>query len=265
MSAPCQRWRAGRDSYRPAGEVIDPRAFEVAAIGEDRVAKAFVVDHHYSASYPAARFRFGLYLGAELVGVSVFSHPASDKVLTSVFPGVALESVELGRFVLLDDVPANGETWFLGRCFELLRREALLGVVSFSDPVARRRADGSVVFPGHIGTIYQAHNGLYLGRSTPRSLHLLPDGTVFSARTAQKIRSRDRGWRYSAAVLERHGAAPLSPEEDAGAWLRLWLPRLTRPLRHPGNHRYAWALARRVRRHLPEAQAYPKLLDRMAA
>lgn len=147
----------------------------------------------------------------------------------------------------------------------ILRREELLGVVSFSDPVARRRADGTSVFAGHIGTIYQAHNGRYLGRSTARTLHILPDGTVFSARSAQKIRARERGWRYSASVLERLGADVLGPQEDAGAWLRLWLPRLTRTLRHPGNHRYAWALSRRIRRHLPESQTYPKQLDRLAA
>ena len=61
-----QRWRSGRASYRPAGEVIDTRRFEVAAVdgpGADNVARAFVVAHHYSASYPAARERIGLYRG----------------------------------------------------------------------------------------------------------------------------------------------------------------------------------------------------------
>ena len=50
----CQRWRERRDSYRPAGEVIDPRRFEVAPIPDDTTARAFVEAHHYSASYPAA-------------------------------------------------------------------------------------------------------------------------------------------------------------------------------------------------------------------
>ena len=79
-----QRWRSGRASYRPAGEVIDTRRFEVAAIdgpGADNIARAFVVAHHYSASYPAARERIGLYRGGALVGVAGFSHPAQDKVL----------------------------------------------------------------------------------------------------------------------------------------------------------------------------------------
>ena len=149
-----QRWREHRDSYRPAGEPIRTSAYDVAGIAEDRVAKAFVLDHHYSGSFPAARFRFGLYRGAQLVGVAVFSQPVRNEVLTGPFPMLpAAEAVELGRFVLLDDVPANGETWFLARAFELLPAEGIRGVVSFSDPVPRRRSDGTLVMTGHIGNI----------------------------------------------------------------------------------------------------------------
>lgn len=111
----CQRWRARRDTYRPAGEPIDTSRYEVAAIADDRTAKAFVVAEHYSQSYPAARFRFGLYArGGALAGVAVVSHPPRESVLDAL-PGEGLERAELGRLVLLDSVPANGETWFLGR------------------------------------------------------------------------------------------------------------------------------------------------------
>lgn len=54
----------------------------------------------------------------------------------------------------------------------------------------------------------------------------------------------------------RAGAAPLGG--DPAAWLGTWLPRLTRTLRHPGNHRYAWPLQRRLRDRLPAALPYPK-------
>lgn len=264
MTAVCQRWRDGRDRYRPAGEVIDTRAYDVGFIATDREPKAFVERHHYSRTYPAARARVGLFRRGTLVGVAIPSVPCNAKVLTSVFPGDGRDSVELGRFVLLDDVPANGETWFLARAFELLRRESYRGVVSFSDPLPRRRVDGSLVFGGHVGTIYQAHNGVYLGRSTPRRLRLLPDGRTLSDRAIQKIRAGERGWRYSAAQLEAFGADPAP--HDAGArhvWLATWLPRLTRVVKHPGNHRYAWTLARRSR--LVAVHGYPKAVDREAA
>lgn len=246
-----QRWRAGRDTYRPAGEVISTREYEVVDVDDDETPKTFITEHHYSRSYPAARFRYGLYHHGALVGVAVYSHPCNNAVLTNIFPGDPRDSVELGRFVLLDEVPGNGETWFLARTFELLRKE-VRGVISFSDPVPRTRADGSVMFAGHIGTIYQAHNAAYLGRGTARTLRILPDGTVFNERAVSKIRNQERGWRYCAAILERFGAA--APGIDLRAWLSTWLPRITRPLKHAGNHRYAWSFSKQKF----SGQPYPK-------
>ena len=253
-----QRCTDRRTRFVVPGNVFDPRHYEVAPIPDDATARAFVLQHHYSASYPAARFRFGLYWGGLLVGVVVFSVPMNDAALACI-PGERLERVELGRLVLLDRVPFNAETWTIARCFELLRRAGLVGVVSFSDPVARTSTDGAIVFPGHVGQIYQASNAVYLGRGTSRRLRLLPDGSVFSARAESKIRSRDQGARYSAALLERHGAAPLSSDEDPTAWLAVWLPKLTRPLKHAGNHKYAFPLDRRVRKHLPASLPYPRI------
>lgn len=251
-----QRWRHRRTRFRPAGETIDVRAYEVAPLEGDRLAKAFVLAHHYSGTYPAARYRFGLYRRAELVGVAVFSHPCNDAVLTGVFQGQARESVELGRFVLLDSVPGNGETWFLGHVFRSLRSEGLRGVVSFSDPMPRRDELGRVTTPGHVGVIYQAHNGVYLGRGTQRTLHLLPSGTVFSARAAQKVRRRERGWRYAVEQLVAAGAPP-PPAGDLEPWLKAALAGLRR-VRHPGNHKYAWALDRSARHLLPPTRPYPR-------
>lgn len=237
-----------------------PSRWEVAPIADDRTARTFVRTHHYSGSYPAARRRFGLYSSAgELAGVAVFSVPAQPKAL-DVLPGDRNTCAELGRFVMLDHVPANGESWFLARCFDLLRREGWTGILSFSDPVPRTDADGRVVFAGHLGTIYQASNATFTGRSKPRVAKLLPDGTVLNERAVAKIRARDTGWRYAAAVLERHGAEPLTEHEDAAAWVHRWVPKVTRPLRHGGNLRYLWALHKRDRKHLPDGLPYPKLL-----
>ena len=257
-----QRWRSRRTSYRPKEEVIRTSDYEIARIVRDREAQAFIEEHHYSKSYPAARFRFGLYRHEKLMGVAVFSHPCNDAVLTNVFRCRAVDAVELGRFVLLDEVPANGETWFLGRCFELLRRESLAGVVSFSDPVPRTSLTGEIVHPGHIGTIYQAFNGCYLGRGSRRTLMLLPDGSVLNARTVQKIRRIERGWKYAAGLLEKFGAEPLN--NDPEVWLDRWLPALTRPLHHPGNHKYAWPLQQSARKSMPSSLPYPKFSPLLA-
>lgn len=255
-----QRWRHGRDAYRPPDEIIDTRAYEIAEIRDDNTAKRFVVDHHYSGSYPAARYRYGLFRASQLAGVAVFSVPMNNASITNTLPIAPLEGVELGRFVLLDDVPGNGESWFLARTFALLRAKGIAGVVSFSDPSPRTSVNGARVFGGHVGTIYQALNACYLGRSTARTLRLLPDGSVLSARSISKLLNRERGWEHCAELLVRHGAGRLG--DDIKAWAQHWIARLTRPMRHQGNHKYAWPVDRRLRRHLRYGRyPFPKQTD----
>ncbi len=258
----CQRARRGRQIWRPAGEVIDTTRYEVAAIGgvgSDTTAKAFVVAHHYEASYVAAVRRFGLYRASELVGVAVFNMPWQTSLDRAAMPWSNRETLELGRFVLLDDVPGNGETWFLARSFELLWREGWAGVLSYSDPTPRTASNGNVVFPGHIGTIYQAHNASYRGRGSRRTLHVFDDGAIFSERSQSKIRARDRGWRYAITELTQRGAA--DPRGCLKTWMRTWRDRLCRRVRHPGKHTYLWALHRRLKRFLPDSLPYPKIID----
>jgi hypothetical protein len=250
------RWRQGRSVFRVPGEVFRPAQYDVARLPNDRLSKPFVLEHHYASAYVAARFRFGLFRGGEHVGVAVFSHPCNDRVLTNIFAGRPTDSVELGRFVLLDEVPFNGESWLLARCLRLLRREGIRGVVSFSDPVPRTTAEGRVVFCGHIGVIYQAGNAAFLGRGRPRTLRLLPDGAVFSDRAQQKVRAHEQGWEYASARLVRFGADPLCPEDDGRSWVTRWLARLTRPMRHPGNFRYGWDLSGTS--NLSNVAPYPK-------
>jgi hypothetical protein len=254
ITSVCQRWGGGRASYRPAGEVFDPASHEVAplvGVGADNVASAFVERHHYSGTYPAARERVALYErgSGELVGVAVFSQPVSDASL-SCLPGEREAKVCLGRFVLLNRVRSNGETWFLARCFEHLRREGYVGVVSFSDPFPRVRTDGRgerVVHVGHVGTIYQAHNAVYLGQAHADTIHLLPDGRTLDRRSIVKLRKRERGWWPVAKRLELLGAPAL---DDSPDWVERALSSTTRKIRHPGNFKYAWPLERAAKKTL---------------
>lgn len=238
----------------------------MAEIEDDRTARDFVQMHHYSGSYPAARLRYGLFENGELVGVAVLSVPVRESVLTRVFPGLTPyeESLELGRLVLLDHVKANGETWFLARCWELAARKGLRGVVSFSDPFLRQAADGRIVFPGHIGTIYQASNALHLGRGRARRIRLLPDGRVLNERTVQKIVAGHRGWEYAAAILVGYGAEPPRFRFEGAQWLAGALAQVgVREVHHPGNIRYGFRIG--PRRKLVQvglkALPYPKADD----
>ena len=248
-SAWCQRWQHGRQTWRhPSAGGFDASRYDVDELDEP-TAKRFLMTNHYAgASYPAALRRYGMIDRADgqLVGVIVLGAPASSKVLTTAFPTLEpyTESVEASRIALVDQVPSNGETWLLARVFRRLRASGVRGVVSFADPMPRRTAAGQLVKAGHIGLIYQASAGaIYTGRGTPRTLTLLPDGTVLNARSAQKVRAQEQGHRYVQQRLVDLGATPLQTGQDPAGWLAQALQDIgARRTRHAGNHRYLFRL-----------------------
>lgn len=249
----CQRAR-GR---RPAGELIRTSDYEVVPVRSRKTVRRFIVRWHYSGSFSQCSRPFELrHRGGELVGAAVFS--VVSRRYRPHF-GTPKAWLTLARFVLVDAVPGNGETFFLGRAFEHLRREGFAGVVSYSDPTPRPARDGRIIFPGHVGTIYQAHNGIFTGRSKPETKWLLPDGTMFESRSGNKVGAGHRGRRYAGATLVRFGAPELAPGEDPKAWLATWKRAICRPLKHPGNYRYLWTLDRSGRRFMPPTLPYPKV------
>lgn len=271
MLTPCQRWRDRRGTYRPAGEPVDTTTLGVEQL-EQRDARAFVVRHHYSRSYPADRLRVGLlrsrpFRRAELVGVAVFSVPMSQRVIPKWTGQDPAAGVELGRLVLLDDVEANAESWFVARALRLVRRELpqVRAVVSFSDPLPRRGLDGTLVTPGHVGTVYQALNARHVGRTNRATIVLGPDGRVVPNRTMTKIRRGERGAGPAIERLVKLGAPPRRAHEDGRAWLHRALAdgHRFRRVRHPGNLAYTWTVGdrrqrRRAARLARPARPYPK-------
>lgn len=246
----CQRWNNGRDRYRPAGELFDPRYASVARI-DTATAKRFVTTHHYSRSFPASRLNVGVFIKRpfhpeELSGVATFSVPMSQAAIPAVLDGLAPSlGVELGRFVLLDSMAANAETWSLARAFRELRMALpeIRGVISYCDPTPRTNADGTVTFKGHIGTIYKAFNAQSRGRSKARTLLLCPDGSVANERGLSKLRNDDVGADYVERMLREKGAATRQLSESGSDWIaRLVGDGFFRRLRHPGNYTFSWNL-----------------------
>ncbi|WP_329318998.1 MULTISPECIES: Mom family adenine methylcarbamoylation protein [unclassified Streptomyces] len=227
---------------------------------------------------PVSTVQFGLYDVSgrvhQLTGVAVFGVPVNTAVLTRPFPDLRpfTESVECQRFVLLDECPGNSESWFLARCHAELHARGVRGVVSFADPVPRRTASGTLVMPGHVGTIYAATNAVYAGRATPRTVKLLPDGTVFHERAAQKIRRQEQGYRYAGEQLIALGAPRPRPGTDPVVWLREALAAVgARNVRHRGTHRWLFRLGRtrrerdEIRLGLPAVHPFPKQPDPVPA
>jgi hypothetical protein len=100
-------------------DLVRPEQLAVELIVES-VARSFIVDHHYSRTFPSARLCIGLYRKrglepSELVGTCVFSLPCNEATLPAYLPGISgTFGVELGRFVLLNREPRNTKSWFIG-------------------------------------------------------------------------------------------------------------------------------------------------------
>lgn len=269
-----QRWDHRKDRYkvRPPEERIDPSRYEVEPLSEGP-SKAYILEHHYSASYPAARCNVGLFerqlhgQGRRLVGVCVFSVPMQKAVIPCYAPKLTPnEGVELGRLVLGDEVPFYGESFFVTRAFRVLHAEKpdVKFIVSYSDPVPRKSDDGSLVMPGHVGTIYQALNARYFGRGSRRGLWMDANGIVLSDRMLNKVRTEDSRMEYGIRQLLRSGAPERRRHESYADWVTRALK--TGPFHkvmHPGNHVYGWGLGH-WKRKLIMAQGlstYPKQKD----
>lgn len=252
-----QRWRDRREYRRTPGERIDPTEYGVVVLG-DREAKNFVVSHHYSGSYPAARLAVGLMRRtgvepARLVGVCVFGVPMNQRSVPLYLGLEPNDGVELSRLVLLDEVLHSGESWFVARALSLLRAEkpGIAGVVSYADPTERRDAAGNVFKCSHWGCIYQALNFGYAGRATARTLLLSKDGQVVSQRALSKIRNEEQGFDYASRQLLDMGAPDRRFGEDPRSWVdRVVASDAFERLKHPGNHVYLLGLERKVRRHV---------------
>jgi len=84
----CQRWRHGSPSWiRRRDGGFDRHRYRVVTLPE-QPAKEFTLQHHYAASWPAARLRYGM-LDLEdgtLRGVLVLGVPMHPAVLTRPFP-----------------------------------------------------------------------------------------------------------------------------------------------------------------------------------
>jgi hypothetical protein len=235
-----ERWRNRRDFYRSTQDYFDPSDWRVDAMAGKsgalggvsaarlraapltarrnawQAGRDFITTNHYAASFPQVRV---------MVGIAKESQ-------ANLYGGVDVDEImELSRFVLLDDVPGNAETWFLARATEIarqvhaMRRYELKVLLSFSDPVPRRSMEGFLTMPGHIGNIYQAHNALYVGYSSSKTLHLNPQGLAPDPRMLSKIRALDKrdeqGGREGARRLVDHYGAPSRRRgESYTAWLK---------------------------------------------
>jgi len=162
----------------------------------------FVLMHHYSHSCPKGgivSYCFAARVEGQLVGAAVFGHKAGGADTGSIFkpPYNSKEfSRELIRLVMIDVMPFNSESRFIGLCLRKLQSNPtceLLGLLSYADPEHKNPLTGK----SHDGAIYRASNWDYTGLSNP-SRRLVIDGEEIHGRRASNL----FGTRSESAIRE---------------------------------------------------------------
>lgn len=246
-----KRFFERREKWIAPGPTIKTHEFGVELLlgARKRLADVFVVEHHYAGSMPVAKLCVGLFrktgvAPAHLAGVAVFSIPPQQAMIPCYTGFSEKVGIDLGRFVLAPEVAYNGETWFLARAVQALRAELpmLRGFTSCADPLELRDANRVLTKGAHAGTIYQARRAIYCGRSRGGRRWLSHQGRILSDRSLSKIKNQERGHEGYAAQLLALGADRRRYLEPPGEWLRRVVPTIAIPVRHPGNHVYAFGL-----------------------
>lgn len=121
---------------------------------EPSLTKEWFLKRHYARRLPnTIQFAFGLYQNENLLGVCAFSVPSAKMNRgRSVFHEIEVQTYELSRLIVEEDLPKNTLSFFVSQCLKQLPRPSC--VVSFADP-----------YNGHHGYIYQACNFLFTGES----------------------------------------------------------------------------------------------------
>lgn len=135
----------------------------------------FVKKNHYSHSYPGGiDLSFRLDFNGQLGGACLFGYKTGNVKATFLRSCSDVSKYrELVRLVLLDEVPKNSESRFIGWCLRWLRKNTdLVGIVSFADPRE-----------GHRGTVYRATNWIYCGLQKPDRDRIFIDGTEIHPRS----------------------------------------------------------------------------------
>lgn len=181
---------------------------------------------HYTGRVPVGKaVRVGVWESKRFIGVVVFSRGPSDR-LGGPYGLSITEVCELSR-VALDDHEAP-VTQIVSEALRRLRTHCpgMRLVVSFADPGR-----------GHVGTIYQAGNWTYLGRSAPTRAFVDPDGRVRHERNVS-----------ASGFKSMFGRTTLVPPKEVCTTINL-----------PGKHRYVMPLDRSMRKRIrPLALPYPK-------
>jgi len=118
--------------------------------------KPFILNIHYAKRMPSISYAFGMFGGANLIGVCTYGKPASPWLCKGIAGEENRHLVwELNRLVLSENIK-NLASILISRSLKLLPPGLI--VVSYADSAHN-----------HVGYVYQATNWLYTGATKPRT------------------------------------------------------------------------------------------------
>ncbi len=131
---------------KPEGAVFDGawrRSCSVAPVNRKQIGE--LVKQHYLHEWPNdVQLAFGLKRRGKLLGVITYS-----TVVKEMKARFGDQVWELSRLIIVDRVPTNAESYFIGATIRYIKRHygSLERLISFADPKY-----------GHQGTVYRAAN-----------------------------------------------------------------------------------------------------------
>ena len=144
--------------------------YEIRPVTSKEATK-MVVENHYLHRRASAMFCFGLFEQEEMIGCVIYGKPASPSLCVGVCgPDESQQVIELTRLWIKDETPKNTESFFIGRTLRMLPKEKDI-IVSYAE-----------IGAGHVGTVYQATNWIYTGKSD-RHVEWRLDGATSSTHT----------------------------------------------------------------------------------
>ena len=189
------------------------------------VVKYACMNYHYAKRVPISAVAFNVYEDGEWCGVIVYGYGANPHIaaIYDKWPGQVLELVR---------VALNGKQKITSECVALSLKELkkycpLVDlVVSYAD-----------VDQGHVGTIYQATNWIYVG--------LMNEGTrsdfIIKGKSMHPRSVGAKGWKVS---LE---------------WIRTNIDKNATQNIMKGKHKYIYPMNKKMRKKVKDlAQEYPK-------
>ena len=119
-------------------------------------AMEIILEKHYLHRARPSSYSFGLFEGVELIGVILYSVPASPSLCMGICGKEERNNVmELARLWIKDDSLPNAESFLIANTMKKLKEDI---IVSYSEPQHNHR-----------GVVYQATNFIYCGLSAKRT------------------------------------------------------------------------------------------------